>query len=445
MPLVHLNQLSPEGQQRIENAYKAVVEACAGEVQPISRVGFDYGILFIRELVSEQPVHRFAGEAPQVPQNAETYSFETRAGPSAQKAPEASPVIEAKVVEAFERLASSTSSEVGKLRQELTETRNELAGEKTQHNKAKDLAKGYKEKVDKLRKVNNEMAAELDEITRQGKVPDQLTDNEIIEMVNQLRSNIRNFTTQYFGEELKLDTRSNLASAKMDLQGSISILIPIETVHHCVSNPVLRPVIIQDFIWRWLISNVFSAYCWSPGDTSSAIIHLEKLFFNHLQKGEINQSGDPEREFHTWRANTSKMVHEATETSSDTRERMDFGNISNQLKDDLMKRIKTWLPRKKALPIEQMVDIIKQSIVLDMHLSKQVSKLQWKLFDDNARRVNKFDGNSMEPEPGQSQLEEGKSFDLVLAPGLLRYGRPSGNEYHIPLLLMKSQVAKISI
>lgn len=303
MPLVHFNQLSPEviqtispftfiiyclleifgqGQQRIENAYKAVVEACAGEVHPISRVGFDYGILFIRELVSEQPAHRFAGETPQASQNAETYSFETRAGPSAQKASGASPVTEAKVVDAFERLASNTSSEVGRLRQELTETRNELAEEKAQHNKAKDLAKGYKEKVDKLRKVNNEMATELDEIARQGKFPDQLTDNEIIEMVDQLRSNIRNFTTQYFGEKLKLDSRPNLVSAKMDLQGSISILIPIETVHHCVSNPGLRPVIIQDFIWRWLVSNVFSAYCWSPGDTNSAIIHLEKLFCKHL-------------------------------------------------------------------------------------------------------------------------------------------------------------------
>ncbi|CAI6056620.1 unnamed protein product [Clonostachys chloroleuca] len=441
MPLVHFNQLSPEGQQRIENAYKAVVEACAGEVHPISRVGFDYGILFIREL----PAHRFAGETPQASQNAETYSFKTRAGPSAQKAPGASPVTEAKVVDAFERLASNTSSEVGRLRQELTETRNELAEEKAQHNKAKDLAKGYKEKVDKLRKVNNEMATGLDEIARQGKFPDQLTDNEIIEMVDQLRSNIRNFTTQYFGEKLKLDSGPNLVSAKMDLQGSISILIPIETVHHCVSNPGLRPVIIQDFIWRWLVSNVFSAYCWSPGDTNSAIIHLEKLFFNHLQKGVINQSGDPEREFHTWRANTSKMVHEATETSPNTRESMDFGNISNQLKDDLMKRIKTWLPRKKALPIEQMVEVIRQSIVLDMHISKQIAKFQWKLFDDNTRRVNKFDGKSMEPGPGQSQLEEGKSFDLVLAPGLTRYGRSSGNEYNIPLLLMKSQVAKISI
>ncbi|KAK7225959.1 hypothetical protein V2G26_013962 [Clonostachys chloroleuca] len=314
MPLVHFNQLSPEGQQRIENAYKAVVEACAGEVHPISRVGFDYGILFIRELVSEQPAHRFAGETPQASQNAETYSFETRAGPSAQKASGASPVTEAKVVDAFERLASNTSSEVGRLRQELTETRNELAEEKAQHNKAKDLAKGYKEKVDKLRKVNNEMATELDEIARQGKFPDQLTDNEIIEMVDQLRSNIRNFTTQYFGEKLKLDSRPNL--------------------RQCTTVcPILDYAL--------------------PGDTNSAIIHLEKLFFNHLQKGEINQSGDPEREFHTWRANTSKMVHEVTETSPNTRERMDFGNISNQLKDDLMKRIKPGCRERRRSPLSK--------------------------------------------------------------------------------------------
>lgn len=139
------------------------------------------------------------------------------------------------------------------------------------------------------------------------------------------------------------------------------------------------------------------------------------------------------------------MVHEAAEMSSNSREDRDFGNISNQLKDELMSRIQIWLSRKKALPIEQMVNIIKQSIVLDMHLSKQIAKFQWKLFDDNTRRVNKFDGNSMEPGPGQSQLEEGKSFDLVLAPGLIRYGRSSGNEYHKPLLLMKSQVAKIFI
>lgn len=92
-----------------------------------------------------------------------------------------------------------------------------------------------------------------------------------------------------------------------------------------------------------------------------------------------------------------------------------------------------------------MVEVIRQSIVLDMHISKQIAKIQWKLFDDNTRRVNKFDGKSMEPGPEQSQLEEGKSFDLVLAPGLTRYGRSSGNEYNIPLLLMKSQVAKISI
>ncbi|CAG9971731.1 unnamed protein product [Clonostachys byssicola] len=445
MPLLHLDQLSPEGQQRIETAYKAVVEACAGEIRPRSSVGFDYGVLFIRELVGEQPVHRFAGGIPQASQNAEAFSFETRGGPSAQRAPGASPVTETRVVEAFESLASNTSSEVGKLRQELTETRNELAGEKAQHNKAKDLAKGYKEKVDKLRKMNRETAAELDEVLRQNKVPDQLTDDEVIEMVNQLRSNIRNLTIQCFGEKLKLDGRPNLSNAKLDLQGSISIPISLETVHHCVSNPGLRPVIIQDFIWRWLISHVFSAYCWSPEDTSSAIIHLEKLLSNNLQKGEINQSGDPEREFHTWRANTSKMVHEATETSPNTRERMDFEKICNQLKDDLMKRIKIWLPRKKKVPIEQMVDIIRQSIFLDIHLSKQVAKIQWKLFDDNARRVKKFDGNSMEPAPGQSQLEEGKSFDLVPAPGLIRYGSSSGNEYYIPLLLMKSQVAKISI
>ncbi|CAH0049398.1 unnamed protein product [Clonostachys solani] len=445
MPLLHLNQLSQEGQQRIENAYKAVVEACAGEVRPRSSVGFDYGILFIRELVGEQPVHRFARGTPQASQNAEAFSFETRAGPSAQKAPEAMPKTEAKVVEAFERLASNTSSEVGKLRQELADTRNELIEEKAQRKKAKDLTKGYKEKADNLWKANKQMEVELNEIRRQNKPPDQLTDNDIIELVKQLRRDIRNFTIQYFGERINLHSRSNLARAKTDLQNSISIFIPPESVHHCVSNPGLRPVIIQDFIWRWLVSKVFSAYCWSPGDTSKAIIDLEKLLFGHLQLGRINQSGDPERKFHTWRANTSQMVHEAAEMSSNPRQDRDFVNISNQLKDDLMSRIQIWLSGKKTLPIEQMVNIIKQSIVLDMHLSKQIAKFQWKLFDDNTRRVNKFDRNSMEPGPGQHQLEEGQSFDLVLAPGLVRYGRPSGSGYHIPLLLMKSQVAKIFI
>ncbi|VUC28340.1 unnamed protein product [Clonostachys rosea] len=445
MPLLHSNQLSPEGQQRVENAYKTVVEACAGESRPRSSVIFDYGVLFIREIVDEQPIHRFAEGTTQASQNTEAISVETRASPSARKAPDVTPETEAKVVEAFERLASKTAGELGELRQELTDTRNELAREKAQYNKAKDLAKDYKGKVDILQEKNKQMTAELNELAR-NTVPGQLDDNDIIEMADQLRSDIRNLTTQYFKENLELNSTPTFTKAKMDLQTSISISISLESVDRCVSNPQLRPVIIQDFIWSWLVSKVFWAYYWSPDNMSKAIIHLEELLYDHLKQGENTQGGDPKRKFHIWRVNTSNIVYEATAMRSNPDEDVNLQNTSSRLKDKLMDRIKTWVPTNNAPAIEQhMVDIIKKSIVLDMYFSKQIIRFQWKIFDDNNRYVKKFDGISMEPGPGQSQLKEGQSFDLVMAPGLVRYGRSWGSEYHVPQLLMKSQVAKLPI
>lgn len=113
-------------------------------------------------------------------------------------------------------------------------------------------------------------------------------------------------------------------------------------------------------------------------------------------------------------------------------------SLSQDLADHLMKKIQDWYSLRKVPPLERLVDIMNQSLLLDLAISKQIAKVQWDRFNKGIQYG--FNSSTMEREPGEPQRDEAGEIILVLAPGLVRCGRASGDGFDETHRLVKSQV-----
>jgi hypothetical protein len=132
-----------------------------------------------------------------------------------------------------------------------------------------DLEKKNNESAD-LRKRWREAAGELDRYLRQNQGYNQLTDQELIQKVSQLRFEIRNFTIQYFEDQIK-DVSINgelLEYLQMYLN------LPDDTYKTYLKTPEIRSAALRAFFWGFLKSEVFWQYRWAPAKASDCVFYM---------------------------------------------------------------------------------------------------------------------------------------------------------------------------
>lgn len=86
----------------------------------------------------------------------------------------------------------------------------------------------------------------------------------------------------------------------------------------------------------------------------------------------------------------------------------------------------------------QIFAIIKEALDLDQLFSKQVADICWILGDDGPRRFNE---TSMELQQAEKRAVEGQEVQFFVAPGLIKRGRSTGEDYETTSILLRTTVS----
>ena len=145
---------------------------------------------------------------------------------------------------------------------------------------------------------------------------------------------------------------------------------------------------------------------------------------------------EAKRRHQMWKANTSALLVDAL--------KLDQGeghDGSRKLRDkvhDLCMQLAPLTKSKYDGFETQISGIIDEALDLDQLLSKQVAEIYWTLGEDEPARFNEA---IMEVQPGEKRTVDGQKVQLVVAPGLIKRGRSTGEDYDIASILLRITVS----
>lgn len=86
----------------------------------------------------------------------------------------------------------------------------------------------------------------------------------------------------------------------------------------------------------------------------------------------------------------------------------------------------------------QIFDIIGEALNLDQLFSKQVAEICWTFGADEPRNFNEA---SMELQQAEKRAVDGQQVQIVIAPGLIKRGRSTGEDYEKTTILLRITVS----
>ena len=137
-----------------------------------------------------------------------------------------------------------------------------------------------------------------------------------------------------------------------------------------------------------------------------------------------------------WKANTSTLLVDALKL-----ERGEGQDISGRLREGAQGLCAKLAPLTKSRYESlkaQMFAIIRQALDLDQLFSKQVADICWTFGADGPRRFNEA---SMELQHAEKHAVDGQEVHFVVAPGLIKRGRSTGEDYEMTSILLRTTVS----
>ncbi|KAL1853153.1 hypothetical protein Daus18300_011892 [Diaporthe australafricana] len=256
-------------------------------------------------------------------------------------------------------------------------------------------------------------------------------------MLNRLRSEIRNFSKKYFGNELQHPSYVEIAPGwpaevmQATTPGEDTFVDYLLSRRRC-------PLIIRAFIWRYLTGIVFNGALW--GDNNRIRKHFSGLQ-RALSKFYTQQHAKPERirRYQQWKQATTKLALELHEIPPiDPR----FDTMARRHATAISKVLTPFMRTDPGGHMDSLVEIINQAIELDREISQQLPLITWAFkprpseatFPGSAEPTFNFSrdqGNIMKLQRGESmptRVAEGGEAKvyLVVAPGLTQRGEDNG-------------------
>ena len=137
-----------------------------------------------------------------------------------------------------------------------------------------------------------------------------------------------------------------------------------------------------------------------------------------------------------WKANTSALLVDALRSDQEKGQGM-----SRKLRDrtkDLCTQLAPLTRSKYEEVATQIFDIINEALDLDQLFSKQVAEIYWTI---GADELGFFREASMELQQGEKRAVDGQKVQLVVAPGLIKRGRSTGEDYEMESMLLRMTVS----
>lgn len=105
---------------------------------------------------------------------------------------------------------------------------------------------------------------------------------------------------------------------------------------------------------------------------------------------------------------------------------------------DLCKQLAPITKSKYDTLASQVSDIFKEALELDKLISKQVADIYW---TDVTNKPERLDEMSMELQQGEMRTENSQEVQLIVAPGLIKEGKSTGEDYEMKSILLKETVS----
>lgn len=137
-----------------------------------------------------------------------------------------------------------------------------------------------------------------------------------------------------------------------------------------------------------------------------------------------------------WKANTSALLVDAL--NRDQEQGQGMGRKLRDKTQDLCTQLSPLTNSKYEGFAAQLSDIIKEALDLDQLFSKQVAEIYWTMGSDEP---GNFHEASMEVQQGEKRTVDGQKVQLVVAPGLIKRGRSTGEDYEMTSMLLRMTVS----
>ncbi|KAF8853527.1 hypothetical protein BDZ45DRAFT_598493 [Acephala macrosclerotiorum] len=308
--------------------------------------------------------------------------------------------------------------ELGEAQQYRTMLENELA------EKNADL--------DEVRKGWRKAANKLNKIRVHGQGFYQVTDQYLIDKTCNLRYNIRNFSIQYFEGELMEEVA---AKPTKFLELYIQPTTPGTRMYEAFfDSPRRCPSLIQAFLWRVLVGSIFNQLRWA-GDVAAHVWTLSNALRPKPISLDSRPESEAERKFQIWKATTNSLL-------LDTLELKEGGSAFNKLEhrkqivlNNVLETIRPYARKMDDGFQLELSKIMSDAVNLDIEISKQVAIVTWDF------EHGQFDPSSMELGAEESPEAQHQEVQLVVAPGLKKRGKSTGENFKVENTLLLTIVS----
>ncbi|CAI7659230.1 unnamed protein product [Penicillium glandicola] len=283
-----------------------------------------------------------------------------------------------------------------------------------------------------LRQNWRETVNELNRYLRLGQGQSQMTDDDLLQYVNRLRQDTTAFSAQYFGDELG-DPRFTKARYGLFKEHMSISQTEYEAYMRSAS---LRANLIQSFLWAFFYHEIFGKFCWMTTRSGASVYRIWKSF-DSLYEESKDFIPDARQKCSMWRANTCNLMIDSMDLQG-PQVHDDQQEWVERLVETVSKRLYPFSLSKPAKIRDGLEVLFKLSIDLDQAINRQVAMLTW---DFGAQLPSRFDPACMALEGGSKPNGEELVARLVLAPGLLKRGRASGDKFDGIIRLLDTVVS----
>lgn len=148
-------------------------------------------------------------------------------------------------------------------------------------------------------------------------------------------------------------------------------------------------------------------------------------------------SPEAERRFQMWKATTSALILESM--NEDERENQQHIEAwAREFSRPVLDAIVPLVRDSDEGILENLTEIIRNFIHLDQKICRQAARVGW-LFPPSTSSLC-FDPDSMVVEVGAPTPQRGQRVAMVVAPGLKKRGRSTGESFEVEYLLLKMEV-----
>lgn len=155
-------------------------------------------------------------------------------------------------------------------------------------------------------------------------------------------------------------------------------------------------------------------------------------------KNESLASGlEAKRKFQMWRANTTTLLLDSKELEQ--RDNHGAPRRLNEKVESICESLRLFSKSRDKDLIDQLFRIVNEALNLDKLISKQVAEVIWD--SDLHKDSGQFNQGLMEMWRGKKQTGDSENVWLVSAPGMIKRGKSTGEDFNVENILLKMEVA----